>query len=145
MRRHASIVLLFAAAVLSLSIGNSACTGRRGQASAANAQPADTAMADLVYIDDFHDFGTIQSGEVVTFAFRFRNNGTAPLIIKDIIPDCGCTSTRIDKHLYAPHEQGYIEVQFNSKGWHGSQYKQVTLRTNSPIRDKSVTIKANVI
>ena len=133
-----------AALMLALALF-AACGGRRGSASASHTQAADTGQANLVYIDDFHDFGSITSGEVVSFSFRFKNDGTAPLIIKDIIPDCGCTTARAAKSVLAPGEQSTIEVEFNSRGWHGSQYKQFTLRTNSPIRDKSVTIKANVI
>lgn len=133
--------------VAALALVCLAACGPRQQQSAASTSPqsADTAHADLLLIDDFYDFGRIQSGEVVSFSFRFKNNGSAPLIIKDIIPDCGCTSAKLSKHVLNPQEQGIIEVVFNSNGWHGSQYKQVTLRTNSPIRDKSVTIKANVI
>lgn len=107
---------------------------------------ADTAsFADLKYIEDFYDFGTIKSGEVVTYTFHFRNVGNAPLIIKDVITSCGCTTTKLSKTVFEPNELGHIEVVFNSKGWFGSQYKSATLRTNSAIREKSVTIKANVV
>ncbi len=101
--------------------------------------------AELKYIEDFFDFGSIIQGEVVTHTFYFRNIGTEDLIIKDLIPDCGCTQPKIDKKVLKPGEEGSVEVIFDSKGWQGSQYKSVTLRTNSIIREKSVTIKANVI
>ena len=101
--------------------------------------------ADLQYIEDFFDFGSIVQGEVVSHTFRFRNAGTDVLIIKDLIPDCGCTKPKTDKKALNPGEEGSVEVIFDSKGWHGSQYKSVTLRTNSLIREKAVTIKANVV
>jgi hypothetical protein len=101
--------------------------------------------AELKYTEDFFDFGSIIQGEVVTHTFYFRNIGTEDLIIKDLIPDCGCTQPKIDKKVLKPSEEGFVEVIFDSKGWQGSQYKSVTLRTNSIIREKSVTIKANVI
>lgn len=100
---------------------------------------------DLVYIDDFFDFGSITQGEVVSHTFRFKNNGDGNLIIKDIIPDCGCTKSKMDKMVFKPNEEGKIEIVFDSKGWRGMQYKSVALRTNSPIREKSVTFKANVV
>lgn len=109
-------------------------------------QIADTArIAELTYIEDFYDFGTIKSGEVVSYKFYFSNTGNSPLIVKDVIPSCGCTSTKLSKTVFEPNETGEIEVTFNSIGWFGSQYKSVTLRTNSAIREKSVTIKANVV
>lgn len=107
--------------------------------------PDSALCSSLVFIEDFHDFGTIKSGEIVSYTFRFTNPGNVPLIIKDIVPDCGCTSTKINKMICQPNEEGRIEVTFNSTGWYGSQYKSVTLRNNSQIRDKSVTIKANVV
>ncbi len=104
-----------------------------------------TKFADLKFKEDFFDFGTITSGEVVSRTFHFYNAGNNVLIIKDLIPDCGCTKPKIAKKVLKPGEESTIEVIFDSKGWYGSQYKSVTVRSNSPIRDKSVTIKANVI
>ena len=100
---------------------------------------------DLKFIEDFYDFGTIVQGEVVSHTFHFENAGDDVLIVQDLIPDCGCTQPKIDKKILNPGEESSVEVIFNSKGWFGSQYKSVAVRTNSAIRDKSVTIKANVV
>lgn len=102
-------------------------------------------QADLSYIEDFFDFGSIAQGEVVSHTFRFVNKGNDNLIIKDIIPDCGCTRSKIDKMNFKPNEEGRIEVIFDSKGWRGMQYKSVTIRSNAVIKEKSVTFKANVV
>ena len=104
-----------------------------------------TKSANLEYIEDFFDFGTITSGEVVSHSFKFKNSGDGVLIIKDVIPSCGCTTSKLSNKMLKPGEEGFIEVIFDSKGWYGAQYKSITLRTNSPIMDKSVTIKANVV
>lgn len=100
---------------------------------------------DLKLIEDFFDFGSIKEGEVISHTFHFKNIGDGKLIVKDLIPDCGCTLPKIDKKEFEPNEEGSVEVIFDSKGWQGSQYKSVTLRTNAPDREKSVTIKANVV
>jgi len=100
---------------------------------------------ELKFSEDFYDFGSIVQGEVVSHTFHFQNAGNDVLIVKDLIPDCGCTQPKIDKKILNPGEESSVEVIFDSKGWHGSQYKAVAVRTNSPIRDKSVTIKANVV
>jgi len=101
--------------------------------------------ANLEFIEDFFDFGSIAQGEIVTHTFRFRNSGSSPLIVRDIIPSCGCTRSKIEKSILKPGEESKIEVIFDSSGWRGLQYKSIALRTNSPIREKSVTIKANVV
>ncbi|BDX39385.1 hypothetical protein CYCD_27400 [Tenuifilaceae bacterium CYCD] len=104
-----------------------------------------TLVADLKYIDDFFDFGTVCEGEVISHTFKFKNAGNGVLIVKDAIPSCGCTTPKLSKKMLKPGEEGSVEVIFDSRGWFGSQYKSVTLRTNSHIMDKSVTIKANVV
>lgn len=100
---------------------------------------------NLKFKEDFFDFGTITQGEIVSHTFHFFNAGNDILIIKDLIPDCGCTLPKIDKKTLKPGEESTVEIIFDSKGWYGSQYKSVAVRSNSPIRDKSVTIKANVV
>lgn len=102
-------------------------------------------VPDLEYIEDFFDFGTIYEGEIVSHTFMFKNAGNGILLIKDVIPSCGCTKSTVSRRLLKPGETGTVEVIFNSTGWYGSQYKSVALRTNSIINEKSVTIKANVV
>jgi len=102
-------------------------------------------FSELKLLEDFFDFGSIHEGEVISHTFHFKNIGNDVLIVQDLIPDCGCTLPKIDKKEYNPGEEGCIEVIFDSKGWQGSQYKSVTLRSNDPNREKSVTIKANVV
>jgi hypothetical protein len=119
------------------------CSSKSNQTSE---QVADsTHFAELTYIEDFFDVGTVHSGELVKHTFRFRNTGNLPLVVKDVIPSCGCTKVDVSKKILKPGEDALVEVVFDSKGWFGSQYKSVTLRTNGVIREKSVTLKANVI
>jgi len=105
----------------------------------------DNKYPNLKFKEDFFDFGTITQGEVISHTFHLYNAGDDVLIIKDLIPDCGSTRPKIEKKILKPGEETTVEVIFDSNGWYGSQYKSVTVRSNSPIRDKSVTIKANVI
>ncbi len=108
-------------------------------------EPDSVMYAHLHFIEDFFDFGSIKQGEVVAYTFKFTNTGNAPLVIKDIIPDCGCTKSKVSSKLVKPNEVETIEIIFDSSGWRGLQYKSITVRTNGKIKDKSVTIKANVV
>lgn len=110
-----------------------------------NTNSDSTRFAELTYIEDFYDVGTIQSGEIVRHSYQLKNTGNKPLVVMDIIPSCGCTQTNIDKKVLKPGELAILEVTFDSRGWYGTQYKSVTLRTNGIIREKSVTLKANVV
>lgn len=101
--------------------------------------------AQLEFVDDFFDFGTVKQGEVVSYTFKITNTGNAPLIIQDIVPECGCTKSKLSSNVVKPNEVITFEVVFDSAGWRGLQYKSVTVRTNGKIKNKSVTIKANVV
>ncbi|MDD3893301.1 MAG: DUF1573 domain-containing protein, partial [Bacteroidales bacterium] len=64
---------------------------------------------------------------------------------KDLIPDCGCTDVQLSKKVITPGEKVTLEVIFNSRGWHGSQYKSVSIISNATTPTRSVTIKVNVV
>jgi len=96
---------------------------------------------DTTYVD----FGTLVQGESVSHTFKFKNTGTADLIIQDAYSTCGCTVPEYSKKPIAPGNEGKVEVVFNSEGKSGMQYKSVTLKLNTQIEQKTLTIKANVI
>lgn len=93
----------------------------------------------------YHDFGTLVQGEKVEYTFKFKNTGTADLIIHDAYSTCGCTVPKFSDKPIHPGEEGKIDVIFNSEGKRGLQYKTVTIKLNTKIPEKSVEIKANVI
>lgn len=92
----------------------------------------------------YHDFGTITEGEVVSVIFVFKNSGTGPLIISDIITPCGCTVPDWPKEPIMPGEEKEIKVEFNSKGKSGIQRKMLRIISNSS-GENVLQIKANVI
>ena len=93
----------------------------------------------------YHNFGTLIQGEQVAFTFNFKNTGTSNLIIKDAFSTCGCTVPDYSKEPVAPGKEGKIEIIFNSEGKRGQQYKTVTLKLNTERKEKTLTIKANVL
>jgi hypothetical protein len=46
----------------------------------------------IQYEVEDHDFGTIKEGQKVSFTYKFKNTGDAPLIIQNAQPSCGCTA-----------------------------------------------------
>lgn len=102
-------------------------------------------IATIEFIEDFVDLGTISHGEVVSYTFSFSNRGNSALVIKDLIPDCGCTDVQLSKKVIMPGEKATVEVIFNSRGWHGSQYKSVSIVSNATTTTRTITIKVNVV
>ena len=90
------------------------------------------------------DFGNIDQGDVVEYAFKFTNSGTSPLIITNAKGSCGCTVPEWPRAPVAPGESGFIDVKFNSKGKKGKQNKRVTLTTNMVPSQQILTVKGQV-
>jgi hypothetical protein len=94
---------------------------------------------------DFHDFGKVIKGEVVTYAFKFKNSGKSDLMIADITSSCGCTATEYPDKPVKPGQEDYIKVTFNSEGRKGYQYKTVTILANTQPNKTVLNIKAEVV
>ena len=92
---------------------------------------------------EYH-FGNISQGSIVEHSFKFTNTGNADLVITNAKGSCGCTVPNYPKEPIAPGESGEINVKFDSKNRSGSQYKTVTLTTNTENGIERLTIKSNV-
>jgi len=90
------------------------------------------------------NFGEINQGESVEYAFKFTNTGSDPLIISSAKGSCGCTVPVWPREPVAPGDSGVIDVKFNSKGKKGKQNKRVTLITNMVPSQKILTVKGQV-
>ena len=94
---------------------------------------------------DEYDFGKIEKGEIRKYQFKFKNTGTAPLVISNVRPSCGCTTPSWSKEPVAPGGTGYIEAAYNSNSGHGTFTKSITVTTNIPDQSKVLYIKGEVI
>jgi len=90
------------------------------------------------------DFGEINQGDVVKYAFEFTNSGSDPLIITNAKGSCGCTVPEWPRAPVAPGESGVIDVKFDSKGKKGKQNKRVTLTTNMVPSQQILIVKGQV-
>lgn len=91
-----------------------------------------------------HDFGKLEAGEIVTHTFYFKNTGTKNLVIRNVETSCGCTVPKYDKKPIPPGKEGKIEVEFNSSGRIGKQYKVIHIFANVPEKEVSLKITANI-
>ncbi len=92
---------------------------------------ATTSAAVLALADDTHDFGEIAEGQKVEHEFKFKNDGTSPLIISNVQASCGCTTPNYTNRPVAPGEEGVVRVVFNSEGQLGKQHKVITVTSNA--------------
>lgn len=103
-----------------------------------------TATAKFEIKDKTFNFGDIAEGEIVTHTFHFKNTGKKGLVILNVESSCGCTIPKYDKKPIPPGGEGKIEVEFNSSGRYGKQYKVINIFANVPQKVVELKIIANI-
>lgn len=109
-----------------------------------SAKSDESGHAKFAFSEEIHNFGSLNAGEIVSFTFIFRNEGTRTLSITGVDSGCGCTEVKIENKNIEPGQEGKIEVIFNSAGEVGRQLKTITLFSNAETPQKQLFIKANV-
>jgi hypothetical protein len=98
----------------------------------------------LVFEKQEHDFGTITEGQKVTYTYKFKNTGSAPLIIQNAQPSCGCTAPDWTREPIPVGGSGFVKAEFDSKGKPGMQNKSITVTSNTFPKTTQLKFKANV-
>ncbi len=91
------------------------------------------------------NFGDIKQGEKVEHIFAFKNTGTAPLVLSNVLTTCGCTASEWPKEPVAPGKTAQIKVTFNSAGKMGVQNKVVTIVSNAVNAQEQVKMVGNIV
>lgn len=99
--------------------------------------------ARIEFTEEIHNFGTLKEGEVVSYSFKFKNNGGDPLRLVKVVPACSCLNVRYQKEDVDVSGTSYIEVIFNSAGEWGNQIKSVEIETSAG-QLKTLTVAAFV-
>jgi len=136
-----SFKLKLAALIFGLMLGS--CHSGTQKAAPAN-KSEESGVAKFVFSEEIHNFGSLKAGEIVSFTFIFRNEGTKTLTITGVDSGCGCTEVKIENKTIEPGQEGQIEVIYNSAGEVGRQLKTITLFSNAEPAQKQLYLKANV-
>ena len=88
-------------------------------------------LTTLKWIDSVKDMGKINEGQVIDIAYRFKNTGTKPLVIKSVNVSCGCTVAEKPEAPIAPGQEGEIKASFNSSGKAGTNTKSIYVYANT--------------
>jgi|GEM_PF-541134 len=120
-----------------------------GPAQAQTAKPADKAAAPvagpaITFEESKYDFGSVVQGGTVDHVFKFKNTGTAPLVISNIGVSCGCTTPEWTKEPVLPGKTGTIAAHFNSTGKIGMQNKVLTIESNAAAGSATVSLVGEV-
>ncbi len=91
-----------------------------------------------------HDFGIVNEGQKVSYAYKFKNNGQAPLIIQSAVGSCGCTVPAWSKEPIPVGGTGFVSAEFDTNGKTGIQNKTVTVTANTWPKVTTLRFKAMV-
>jgi len=93
-----------------------------------------------------HDFGNIhEENGKVSHEFKFTNKGTAPLLITEIVPSCGCTTPTWPQEAVAPGQSAVIKAEFDPMGRPGEIHKTLTIKANTEPATSEVFLTGMVI
>jgi hypothetical protein len=97
-----------------------------------------------------HDFGLARQEAVLTTTFTMRNEGTAPLHVRDVRPDCGCSTALLGTREVAPGASSSVEVTFRTLTMSGPLVKHLRVSTDDPDRpavdlEMKVDIAAGIV
>jgi Protein of unknown function (DUF1573) len=102
------------------------------------------AQGVIKFTKETHDFGKVEEGVQATHTFEFTNTGTAPVVISNAQPSCGCTTPDWTKEPVMPGKTGFVKASFNSTGRPGNFNKNITVISNSETPQIALTIKGEV-
>jgi hypothetical protein len=86
----------------------------------------------ITFKKDSWDFGKIKQGDEPAYEFVFKNEGDAPLTIKNVETSCGCAAALVSDKRIEPGASGKIKVTFSSRGYSGEVTKYIYVDTDDP-------------
>jgi len=111
---------------------------------AAPDQKPDGPLPVLNFEKTDHDFGTVTEGQKVSYTYKVKNTGEAPLIIQSAQPSCGCTVPTWTKDPIPVGGSGFVTAEFDSNGKPGINNKTITITANTWPKVTTLRFKAMV-
>jgi hypothetical protein len=109
------------------------------------AQPQAKKVADVAkFTSEIIDFGKIKQSVPAKGTFTVTNISSAPLIIEQANPTCGCTISDYTKEPIAPGKTGVINATYNAANA-GHFEKHLTVKFAGIDEMKSITFTGEVI
>jgi hypothetical protein len=111
---------------------------------AAQAQEQPTDGAKIQFAEKVINYGKIEKGANGTRVFKFKNEGTEPLVLNSVRASCGCTTPKWTREPIAPGAEGNITVKYDTNRM-GNFHKTVTVNSNATNKTVVLTIKGQVM
>jgi len=84
----------------------------------------------IEFLETTHDFGTINTKDGGFYVFHYSNTGDQPLMVSDVLTNCGCLSTQWSQEPLNPGQSDSISIQITTRQL-GNLMKAVVIRSNA--------------
>ena len=99
----------------------------------------------LIFDKNSYDFQEVKEGSTAQVDFTLTNSGKTDLQIRTVKSNCECAVAKPEKNTIAPGESIIMQVNFDTSGRRGRQYKNITVFSNDPRAPTQVlSIKADI-
>lgn len=116
-----------------------------GNALKSISEPNQDKPADILFEKYEYDFGSIKSDTMLTYEFKFVNNGGEPLNISNVSTSCGCLVAEWPHETINHGVKKVIKVYFNVPKGPTNTKKTVTITSNAKSGFVILTIKAKIV
>jgi len=86
--------------------------------------PKDGPQPKIRLLEEFHNYGSIGSTEVVSHDFVIANQGDAPLTISQAYTTCGCTTADFTATVIPPGKVSVVTMKYDA-GFHDARGQTV--------------------
>lgn len=101
--------------------------------------------AKMTFDSYVYDFGKIRETDGdVSHSFRFKNEGTLPLVIHSVGVSCGCTYPEFSKEPLLPGKSSEMKITFDPTNRPGRFEKIISVASNDPRGSIRLTITGTV-
>lgn len=100
---------------------------------------------EVAFFKSSHNYGRIEMGEKVEYAFKFVNNGEESVSIENVEVSCGCTTPIFPFFPIKPGKMGSVKVLFDSQNRLGPQESIITVFTDGKTPKIELTLVGEII
>lgn len=86
--------------------------------------------AEIKFEKKVHDYGKVYKNRDGTCSFKFKNTGSAPLVVTSVRSSCGCTVPEKPDKPIKPGNTSRIKVNYDTRRV-GPINRQITVHTNA--------------
>lgn len=104
----------------------------------------DSSYAKMSFEKEVHDFGASKQGDVLTWEFKFVNNGDEVLEIGELIESSDALVFEVSKSVFKPGETGSILLTWDTSGLKGITFARLIVNSNIKAGKKELTLTSEI-